>query len=811
MLGLPFERPEQDVGNRDLAASPPLALRGVPLATPGRWSWRRLGWLAVVAVLMVLGIVGSVAAAVGVARNGAANSRRAFRASSEEIASTLQLAIQHEQDLIVSASGFVTGNPGASNAQFVRWAKSVHAIARYPELIGIGHSVIVPAAELPAFEAAAVRDPAGSLANGTFQVVPSGQRPFYCLSVGAVSKNQQVAFPAGYDFCASGPVGTASLTSRESGRGAYLPIAEGKLTLLSILTPVYRNGSVPATVAARRQAFVGWVGMSVVPEVILGRALDGHPDTAVTFRYHAGASNAVFASGTAPAGAGSSTIALHNGWTVETFGVIASAGVFANGTATVLLIGGIVLSVLLAAFAFVLGTGRGRALRLVGERTGELRHQALHDALTGLPNRTLIADRIEQLLARNRRAGTEGAALYVDLDEFKNVNDTLGHETGDQLLIAVAARLRSTLRDADTIGRMGGDEFVVLIDGGALEVAPNLVAERLLDVMRQPFELGDAGTPLIINTSIGIAVGDRASPGDLLRDADVALYQAKANGKNRYQIFLPEMQSKISHRVGLEFDLRSALADEQFYLVYQPIYNLADLTVVGVEALLRWQHPTQGLIQPDEFIPILERTGQIREVGRWVLRRACEQMAVWHARGDTLDVSVNVSGTQLDSDAIIEQISEALTISGLNARALIIEVTETALMRNIDDTAKRLQAIKDLGVRIAVDDFGTGYSSLAHLQQFPVDCLKIDRVFTDAIAASPESRALIGTLVQLGNQLGLTTLAEGVETQEQLDRLRSGDVNEIQGFLLSRPLDAQTLETQILAPTRPVPYTGKQP
>ena len=230
-------------------------------------------------------------------------------------------------------------------------------------------------------------------------------------------------------------------------------------------------------------------------------------------------------------------------------------------------------------------------------------------------------DRIEQLLTRNRRHNTSGAALFIDLDDFKNVNDTLGHDAGDRLLMAVAARLMGTLRDVDTIGRMGGDEFVVLIDGAPLTVAPELVAERLLDVMRQPFDLDDTSMPLTINTSIGIAIGDRETGGDLLRDADVALYRAKAGGKNRYEVFRPEMHTEISRRIELETDLRSAIDRDQFVLVYQPIYNLEDLTLVGVEALLRWKHPELGVVEPDEFIPMLEQTGQIQEVGRWVLLR----------------------------------------------------------------------------------------------------------------------------------------------------------------------------------------------
>ena len=288
-----------------------------------------------------------------------------------------------------------------------------------------------------------------------------------------------------------------------------------------------------------------------------------------------------------------------------------------------------------------------------------------------------------------------------------------------------------------------------------------------------------------------------------MRDADVELYQAKAAGKNRYEIFNPEMHADVQQRIELEFDVRSALTAGQFGLVYQPIYNLDDLTIVGVEALLRWNHPTRGTIQPDDFIPILEQTGQIREVGRWVVRQACAQMAIWHGRGDTLDVSVNLSGRQLDDDALVEHISDALRTSGLEASSLIVEITETALMGRAEVIARRLQAIKALGVRIAVDDFGTGYSSLAYLQQFPVDCLKIDCRFTSAITTSPESKALIGTLVQLGKDLGLKTLAEGVETTGQMDHLRGEHVNEAQGYLLARPLDPDVLEAQLLAPTRP--------
>jgi diguanylate cyclase (GGDEF)-like protein len=762
-------------------------------------------WAAAAVLLVVGGMVAALVAAGSVARNDAVISRHSLQASSADIASTLQLAIEHENDLAVNAGGYLLANPSGTQAQFVDWTNGVQVLQRYPELQGLSEIVLVSAAELPAYEARARAQ------GAPLTVTPAGIRPFYCFSTLARVRDQSLLSPPGVDICATGPTGAILLAARDSGQGSYLPYQFGSQTRLGIETPLYAGGTIPATVAGRQAAFVGWVGTLEAPSVVLTRALQGHPGMSVSLRYHVGSSDVTFAGGHAAAGAKSVSIDLHNGWTVQSFGHVVSGGIFANGNALALFVTIVALSLLLGILVFVLGTGRERARRQLGQRTGQLRHQALHDALTGLPNRALVMDRIEQMLVRDRRQRTAGAALFLDLDDFKNVNDTMGHGAGDRLLVAVAARLASTLREADTIGRMGGDEFVVLIDGSALDVELALVAERLLAVMRQPFELDGASMPLMVSVSIGVASGDRASAGELLHDADVALYQAKAAGKNCYEVFDPQMQSSISRRSDLEFDLRSALAAGQYRLVYQPIYNLADLTIVGVEALLRWDHPIRGVVAPDEFIPILEQTGQIREVGRWVLHQACEQMAIWHSRGDTLDISVNVSGRQLDHDEVITDIREAIEASGLDAKSLIVEVTETTLMQNVDATARRLHAIKKLGVRIAVDDFGTGYSSLACLRQFPVDCLKIDRMFTSAITTSPESKALVGTLVQLGKDLGLSTLAEGVETTGEMDLLRGAYVDQAQGFLMARPLDPETLEAQLLAPIRPAKPTAPRP
>jgi diguanylate cyclase (GGDEF)-like protein len=761
-------------------------------------------WVAVVlaAVLFTGGIVTSALTANSVAHRNAQRSQQALELSAAEVAATLRGAILREDDLAAIAAAFYLRTPFATNDQFLEWASSIKALERYPELLGWGEVVMVTAEQLQIYKVAAAADPAG-LVSGQFDVTPPGDRAFYCFFLSGQARDTGIQTPAGFDYCA-GAAGAPILAARDSGLSSYqsVDLNTGYGATLTVQIPIYAGGKVPTTIEARRASFQGWVGLGFDAGVVLGAALQDRPGKAVTLRFKDAASDAQFTSGVIAKGATSVTRDLNGGWSVETFGTVATSSMFEDRGALALLLVGVAASLILAALVLVLGTGRAAALRLVGERTGELRHQALHDALTGLPNRTLIMDRIGQLLTRNRRNGTTGAALYIDLDDFKNVNDTLGHGAGDQLLMAVAARLTGSLRDADTIGRMGGDEFVVLIDGAPMKVSPELVAERLLDVMRQPFDLDGSSLPLSINTSIGIAIGDRDSGGDLLRDADVALYQAKAGGKNRYEIFYPEMQTEISRRIELEFDLRSAIDRNQFSLVYQPIYNLDDLSLVGVEALLRWNNPKVDTVEPVEFIPILEQTGQILDVGRWVLIEACTQMAAWHAKGDSLDVSVNVSGRQLDHDNVVDHIREALETSGLDPQFLIIEVTETALMRNAADTRVRLKAIKGLGVRIAVDDFGTGYSSLAYLQQFPVDCLKIDRAFTQAITVSPESKALIRTLVQLGRDLGLKTLAEGVETTSEMDYLRDERVDEAQGFLLSRPLDADTLECQILLPAR---------
>jgi diguanylate cyclase (GGDEF)-like protein len=423
-------------------------------------------------------------------------------------------------------------------------------------------------------------------------------------------------------------------------------------------------------------------------------------------------------------------------------------------------------------------------------RQEELAFLATHDALTGLPNRTLILDRVEQMLVRARHSKAPVAALFVDVDNFKSINDTLGHGVGDELLRAVAARLDAVVRDIDALGRLGGDEFVVVAEGMALDSGPEMIAERLLDALKQPFELAGADqTRLTVTASVGIAAGDRVSAEELLRDADIAMYRAKWDGKNRYVVFESGMEDAVQRRMELEMDLRVAFENEEFFLVYQPTFDLQKMAPTGMEALIRWRSPVRGIVQPDDFIPLLEETGLICEVGVWVLRKACLQGARWRREGHPVGIAVNVSARQLDTDAFVTEVRGALAHSGLEPCALTLEITETTLMSNAEETARRLVTIKELGVRVAIDDFGTGYSSLAYLQRFPVDALKIDRSFISRVSQDPEGDTLIRTLVQLGKSLSIETLAEGIEQSHELALLKEENCDSGQGFLFARPLE----------------------
>jgi diguanylate cyclase (GGDEF)-like protein/PAS domain S-box-containing protein len=430
----------------------------------------------------------------------------------------------------------------------------------------------------------------------------------------------------------------------------------------------------------------------------------------------------------------------------------------------------------------------------------EIRTLAFYDPLTSLPNRRLLLNRLQQAMTASARSSQVGALLFIDLDHFKSLNDTLGHDQGDLLLQQVGQRLSACLRESDTVARLGGDEFVIILEGLG-EAMPEAAAqarvlgEKILAAFAQPFVLGEYeqfSTP-----SIGVALfhGHHDQIGDLLKRADLAMYQAKAAGRNAIRFFDPEMQAVVNARVALEADLRHALQHREFVVKYQPQVD-ADGQMTGAEALVRWQHPQRGSVPPADFIPLAEDTGQILQLGQWVLETACQQLALWgqSAHTRTLDLAVNISARQFYHPDFVEQVLATLERTGANPRLLKLELTESLLLTNIDDTIVKMSRLKTTGIRFSLDDFGTGYSSLAYLKRLPLDQLKIDQSFVRDILTDSNDAAIARTIVALGNSLGLSVIAEGVETVEQLSFLARHGCMAYQGYYFSQPLTAGEME-----------------
>jgi diguanylate cyclase (GGDEF)-like protein len=427
----------------------------------------------------------------------------------------------------------------------------------------------------------------------------------------------------------------------------------------------------------------------------------------------------------------------------------------------------------------------------------ETRRQAFHDALTGLANRALFANHLREALApgRTRQAAT---VLFADLDGFKRVNDSLGHAAGDELLTLVARRLEHCFRPSDLIARFGGDEFAVLIDDVANRAGAAAAARRALDALRAPFNV--RGREVQIAASIGVVHG-RYAPDHLMRNADLAMYRAKALGRGRFEIFEPQMHAAAVERLDLESDLRRALEQGHLQLYYQPVCRLQGGEIVGVEALARWRHPKRGLIMPREMIPLAEESGLILPIGGWVLREACRQAALWQARHPSeppLRIWVNLSGVQLGQPDLVREIAGALEEASLEPASLALEITESALMTDLEANVDALNELERLGVRLAVDDFGTGYSSLEYLRRFPVDVLKIAKPFVDGLERGPSGVALAKAIVDLGASLELSTVAEGIERPEQQEQLAELGCELGQGYRFSRPLDAAGMDSLLI-------------
>lgn len=764
---------------------------------------RRVVWAIVAVACVVAGIVASIMGAHAVARSDAASVGKTFPRTSAgiertlaAIASELKPAILHEEDLVIGASTFFAGHPKATVAEFTRWVKWSEALHRYPELEKLGLVALVPAptpstlATSSAGSAPALVGPRAPLpVAGALQAARAGARPS-CSAAVELTRNLARSSQAGYCVVTSG-----LLASRDTGRIIYTRASSGRGPALSIETPVYIANALPPTVTSRREAFVGWLREVVAPEVLLRQVLRGNAQYAVRLRHKMGSSNVVFSSGVSQPSATTQAFDLHNGWTARTFGPAPApvANMLTDGGALALLIAGAVFSILFGLLVFSLGSGRPRQ---PAPKSRKLPQPDLYDSLTGLPNRALTMDRVERMVARTgRQSGMLAGALLIDIDWFKHINEKLGEAAGDQVLKVFAQRLAGVVRGEDTVGRLGADQFVVLVESAARGVRLDSLARRIIEELHKPIELDEVGPRFFSTASIGVAFGRYETPDDLLRDAQVALAAAKAAGKDRYTLFNANMRTIIESRAVLEDELNTALQEGEFFLLYQPIYDLGRRRVVGLEALIRWAHPKQGVLPPGDFIPLAEESGQIVPIGRWMIEEACARTAAWNVAGHRVGVSVKVSANQLNRDAFVTDVRRGLQQSGIEPSRLTLEVAEPTVMRDIAVSAERLAEVRQLGVQIAIDDFGSsGYARHSDLRQMPLDALKLDRA---SIAASEDEDYrswLLEATIVFGRDLSLTVIATGVETVEQMTTLQAMGCTMVQGPFTGGPVATDAVE-----------------
>jgi diguanylate cyclase (GGDEF)-like protein len=471
----------------------------------------------------------------------------------------------------------------------------------------------------------------------------------------------------------------------------------------------------------------------------------------------------------------------------------------------------IMLTGLLGRMSWQLAKSRSRESEIKLAHAERVEYLAYHDGLTGLPNRSLFSKLLGQSIAQAHRYDRKLAVAFLDLDRFKQINDTLGHDAGDQLLREVSIRLKSCLRDSDTVARLGGDEFVVLLTDLGDPTYAASVAQKILGVIAKPFRL--IGGEFRVTASIGISAYplDGLDEQTLTKNADIAMYQAKAEGKNNFQFYSATLNANSLERLTLESSLRHALEHNEFRLRYQAKRDIGSGRITGMEALLRWEHPDLGMLAPMQFIPIAEESGLIVPIGRWVLETACSQNVAWqHAGAPSLNIAVNLTGRQFVDERLLEDVSAALKSSGMDPRLLEFEISESVLIRDVDVTLRILTGLKALGIRIAIDDFGIGYSSLKTLQSFPLDTIKIDRSFIRSITSDPENWGLADAVITMGRNLSLTVVAQGVETGEQAEFLRAHACDELQGFYFNRPLPAEEFAALLLAPADEITYFGKR-
>jgi len=784
-------------------------------------------WAVVALACIAAGTVASVLGARSVAHNDAVQAQAGYPHAATAITSTLKLSILHGEDLAISAATFFAANPNASAAEFSKWVKWARVLRRYPELQRLGFVMLVRGDELAAFRARVAGHPLKTVtattallpttsATGTGTVASTSSAavaaaaaaaartaaaasgPISCLASVELSRHPR-PHPSSSNFCAATP---ALLRSRDSTLAIYAPAGAGRNGQVAVVMPVYSGNQPPASVAGRRAAFVGWLREVLSPTAMFAQALSGHEGYAVRLRYKTRTSNMSFASGIAEAGGQSSTANLRGGWTARIFGPApVSADVFSDSDAERLLTGGVLLSVLAGALLFLLGTAGSPAEAAPAKPAARPKpaqpspREQLYDPLTGLPNRALMLDRCERMLARaTRQSGLLVGALFIDIDWFKDVNQKLGEGAGDQLLKIVAERLANVVRTHDTVGRLGGDEFVVLVESAARGVRLDSLARRVIEALHKPVDVEGFGPSFSLTASIGVAFGRYATPDDLLRDAQLALTAAKAAGRDRYTLFNANMRSVIEGRGVLEVELNTALQDKQFFLLYEPVYDLATRRVVGLEAQIRWRHPTKGVLPPEDFMPLAEESGLVVPIGRWTLEQACVRAAAWNVAGHSGGVSVKVSPHQLNREGFVTDVLRSLQQSGIDPSLLTLEIAESNVMRNVAAATEQLTLIKRLGVCVAIDDFGSGYAHHSDLQQMPLDFLKVD---LGSLAASDDEEYrgwLLQAVLIVGRDLSLPVIATGIESAEQLTALQAMGCPMAQGPLMGPPVPSEDVD-----------------
>ncbi len=769
-------------------------LSGSRLSNSSRDAKRSRAWLTTASLIVAAGSIGSVATAQAISSQRVASSMRQSTALSIQIGETLKLALQHEDDLVASAQSFVLDAPNAQQPEFMRWSHNVGALARYPELFGIGVIQLVPRSELSSFGA---RFPIPSMtqSGSSLSIVPPGTRPYYCLARDLLMRYSTLHLPRGLDVCRAIP-GVILQNTQFSGRTDIAPVKFLGLDLLSVSVPLYRGGIVPATISQRKREFIGYIGVLLDPSVVISAALIGHPGIEVAIRYDGATGNVQFQGGSAPSNGLVRLVSLRDGWTVVTRTRAPSGNLLNDGVSLAALLGGLLISVLVGGILYLLGAGRSRAIHAFQERTKELQFLAYHDSLTGLPNRAQFLDRLRIELARHERGESILAVLFLDLDEFKVVNDSLGHSVGDDVLTEIGRRFQLTVRRDEIVARFSGDEFAFILSNIKGEADAIDAANRVLKVLEPKIVTSE--TELTISASVGIVIpGPRASPTTILRDADAAMYQAKEEGRNRYALFDQRFRDRSVARLSMEGDLRRALDRHEFELYYQPKVIPSSGRPFGAEALIRWHHPDRGLVAPLDFIPIAESSKLIRPIGKWVIEQAVEQLAKWDAaaNGPRLEVlSINLSSIQLEDEATLGIVRRALDRFSLDPGRFCIEVTESAVVADHAQTRKTLEEFKALGLRVSIDDFGTGYSSLAYLHSLPATTVKIDRSFVERLGGTEDSMAVVRAIVEMSHALGLRVVAEGVSSVEAGKAVAELGCDVAQGFLWAKPMPVQQFD-----------------